>query len=52
MNSIRFEEQGMLQRAREVHKQYNKSREAWRQGFLNGLGGKGLLFCDKLKIEF
>jgi hypothetical protein len=42
MNSIRFEEQGMLQRAREVHKQYNKSREAWRQGFLNGLGELGL----------
>ena len=32
----------MLQRAREVHKQYNKSREAWRQGFLNGLGELGL----------
>jgi len=42
MISIRFEEQGILQRAREVHKQYNKSRESWVHGFLNGLGDLGL----------
>jgi hypothetical protein len=41
MISIRFEEHGILQRAREVHKQYNKSRDSWIQGFLNGLTDLG-----------
>lgn len=42
MISIRFEEQGVLQCAREVHKQYHKGREAWVNGFLSGLGDLGL----------
>jgi hypothetical protein len=41
MNAMRFEEQGVLLKAREVHKQYNKSREAWVQSFLTGLSDLG-----------
>jgi len=41
MISTNFEENGVLQRAREVHKQYNKSRETWTQGFLTGLTDLG-----------
>lgn len=41
MNSMRFEEQGVLLKVREVHKQYNKNREAWVQSFLIGLGELG-----------
>lgn len=51
MISIRFEENGVLQRAREVHKQYNKSRETWVQAFLNGLGDLGVQMGYRVASE-